>query len=219
MGNMRNFCIFASVFSLPLSVLVLPAAASQIDFDSLAGNANYSAIPSGFGSTAQVNVTYQTDSSPGVLAASNIDFWNSGGYGDLPYAAFSAINGDYAEITLTPIAGYSITLQNFELAGWPSANKANETVTIRAGVGGAILLNYSPVTIIGTGTPADTAFSPNLTSTGPLTIEWAPDWNAGINYINFTSAAVTSAPEPASLFLIGTGLVGILGYVRHRRAL
>jgi hypothetical protein len=195
----------------------LPAAASQIDFDSLAGAADYSPIPATFGSTAQVNVAYQTDSSPGVLAQSNIEFWNSGGYGDLPYAAFSAFNGDYAEITLTPTAGYTVTLQNFELAGWPSADTPNETVRIRSGVGGSVLADYSPITIKGTGTPAHTLFSANLTSSGPLTIEWGPDWDAGINYINFTSAPTGVVPEPSSFLLLGAGFAGIAGYIRRRR--
>ena len=90
---------------LPL-ILAFPftmaQASTTINFDTLKPLANYSPIPAGFGSTADVSVTYKTLDTNGTLAFSDVLFWNSG-YANLNTAAFPHYNGGLLDITLTAV--------------------------------------------------------------------------------------------------------------------
>lgn len=56
-----------------------------------------------------------------------------------------------------------------------------------------------------------------LVPSGKLKISFAYDSSSGM-YVPVGNALYTTAPEPASLFLMGTGLFATLGLVRRRRA-
>jgi hypothetical protein len=213
--SMAFRCGVLAVFGLVLGHV---AIASQINFDPLAGTPDYTAIPAGYGSTVDVAVTYSTlKTFGGAISSGNIDFWNAG-YGNLPTAGFQATNGLVGDITLTPLNGTTLTLNDFTMAGYYFTDKPLQTVEV-LDASNAVLFAFNgtiPGCCLATG-GSSMVFSPNLSSSGPLSIEWGTDWNAGINYVNFNNT-VSSVPEPATLSLLAAGLCGLAAARRKRRA-
>ena len=193
-----------------------PVHASTIVYNSLSDApynlAAYGHIPDGFGSTAEVTVSYQTTSASHAVLDSFLYYW-PGGYGDLPAVALAAAGGAYADITLTPAPGHQLTLEMFALAGL-GGDVAGQTVRVLQGVGGTLLWDVSPVAIAGG--LAHSSFAPSLVSTGPVTIDFGPSGSVGINYIWFEAAEATSdAPEPAAMPLC-LGALLLLPILRRR---
>jgi hypothetical protein len=211
LGNVVFKCVVLAVFGL---VVGHAAIADQINFDPLAlvPTSNGTPIPDGYGSTANVAVTYNTlttfSTSGGTVVDPFIRFWNTG-YGDMATAGYEATNGLVGQITLTPLNGTTLTLDNFTMAGWYFQDKPDQTVETVNGINSHI---WSPVTIPGccqaTG-GSHVTFVSGVSSTGAISIEWGTDYNAGINYINFDSSATPAVPEPATLSLLAAGLLGL----------
>ena len=68
-------------------------------------------------------------------------------------------------------------------------------------------------------------FSPGVSDASALYVQWSgidgsgnpiDAYNVGIDNLDFTVAAV-AAPEPASLTLFATGLIGLVGVSARRR--
>src|SRR6266545_4225254 len=70
-----------------------------------------------YGSTPEVTVSYGSYYSDGSLQCDCLWWWGPG-YGDLPAAAWHNAIPGHGEIILTPIAGYSITLNSFDMASY-----------------------------------------------------------------------------------------------------
>lgn len=186
-------------------VLTLPLAADEINFGSLSGNAN---VTNGFGNTATVSVSYQmVDSSGNAVSGftSQLPLWTPyifNYYGDLGVVAYVsqgsgvATGGDYGEITLTPAAGDSVTVDSFDIAPFVGTGPTNQLFQV-LDQSGTALASYTNQTV---STSTHVTYSPDVTSDGPLTIEFGPSGNVGINDIFFSTQAATSAvPEPSSL--------------------
>ena len=189
------------------TAFAVSSQATIVSFDPLAGTIpNYGYVPDGYGSTPQVAVSYETlDTSLNHLS-SHLQFWNSG-YDHWPTAAYSDGDGLYGQVTLTPVAGYTVTLGSFEMAAYPTGTGTRSEATIDV-IYGSGILHYAPTSL---SMDTATTFSPNLTYAGPVTIRFGTDWNNGINYIDFTASPV---PEPSTyvagaMLLLPFGLSGI----------
>lgn len=188
--------------------------ANSIDFEGL-GLLHYEPIPATYKNhaddTPNIGVSYSTVDAAGSELTPSISFWTTG-YGDLSNVAFPASHGYLANITFTPDPGYKVNLISFELAGWPNTDQPDQTVRILDG-NRNVVLDYSPFDVTGTG---HNTFSPNLWSTGSLTIEFGPSWNSGIDNIGFRQMREDGSRVPETggsvfLLLLGVGGLGAAG--------
>jgi len=210
-------------------LLAASAQATILTFDLNPDIPNYGDIPGSYGDnvnaasdavgtylmgngyTPNVTTEYRTwQISTNTVAYNNLDFWHDS-YGDLSKVAYSVTSSDqFAEITLVPEPGWSIRLNSFDLAGYAVADHPGSQVRILDGTSNTVLLDYSPVTILGSGGTHST-FTPNLTFAGPLSIRFGyNDWNVGIDNINFDQVTAVPEPETYAMLLAGLGLVGFM---------
>ncbi|WP_292918430.1 PEP-CTERM sorting domain-containing protein [Nitrosomonas sp.] len=169
----------------------------------------------GNGYTPNVTTEYRTwQISTNTVAYNNLDFWDFN-YGDLVNVAFSVSSAGYfAEITLVPEPGWAIRLNSFDLAGYSKIDHPNSQVRILDGTSNTVLIDYSPVTVLGSGGTHST-FTPGLTYAGAISIRYGyNDWNIGIDNINFDQVAAVPEPETYAMLLAGLGLLGFM--VRRR---
>jgi hypothetical protein len=183
-------------------------AASLITFDGL-GLSDYGDIPGTYGDnlpgTPNIQVEYRTfDLGTGATLYNNLDFWTTN-YGDLQNIAFPVNNGSLGEISLIPDAGFSVTLNSFDLGGWFQTDQIDQTVRI-LDENFNILADYSPFNVEGDN--GRSSFSPNLTRNGRIRIQFGPSWNTGIDNISFAQGGTaTGVPTPALVpGLVGLGL-------------
>ncbi|MDP3279705.1 MAG: PEPxxWA-CTERM sorting domain-containing protein [Nitrosomonas sp.] len=216
-------------------LLAASAQATILTFDLDPGVPNYGDIPGSYGDnvnaasdavgsylvgngyTPNVTTDYRTwQISTDTVAFNNLDFWATG-YGDLTNVAFSVTSSNhFAEITLVPEPGWAIRLNSFDVGGYYLADHPSSQVRILDGTSNTILIDYSPVTILGTGGTHST-FTPGLTHEGPLSIRFGyNDWNVGIDNINFDQVAVVPEPETYAMLLAGLGLVGFMARRRKQ---
>lgn len=183
--------------------------AATIDFDALTPFGNYSPVPDGYGSTADVTVSYRTLNTDGTVYSDRILLWNTG-YADLTTAAFPETTGRILEITLTAAnPNQAVFLNSLAVGAYPTGNftrLANE-FRIEDGSGNA-LADYAPYNV--PGNVAVTLF-PNV-SAQSLRIILGTDWDNGVNHISFDPVA--AVPAPAAVWLFGSGLIGL---IRPRR--
>lgn len=190
--------------TLALLVSLMPAAARTdtiLNFDDLS-LPDYGLIAADYGSHASgapnVGVSYRTFiDATGTMDSNQLQFWNTN-YGDLSKVAYANGNGFGAEIALTPDAGYSVTLASFNLAGYPRTNLVASFVRIVDTQDNILWSLPDNSTIIGAG-PSHSTFTPNLTSTTTLRIQWGINWNIGIDNISYSQAEAGIVPEPTSL--------------------
>ena len=217
-------------------LLATSAQATILTFDLDPSVPNYGDIPGSYGDnvnaasdavgsylvgngyTPNVTTDYRTwQISTDTVTDNNLDFWATG-YGDLTNVAFSVVSGDhFAEITLVPEPGWAIRLNSFDVGGYYITDHPSSQVRILDGTSNTILVDYSPVTILGTGGTHST-FTPGLTHEGPLSIRFGyNDWNVGIDNINFDQVAVVPEPETYAMLLAGLGLVGFMARRRKQK--
>jgi hypothetical protein len=187
-------------------------AASVINFDDLAPSLfNYAPIPGDYGSnllsTPDIAVEYRTLTTSGTTIANNLSFWNNG-YSGLTNVAFPTQNSHLGEISFIPRAGYSVTLNSFDLSGY-FADQPDQTVRIMDEFYN-ILQDYPFFNVEGNSGPS--SFNPNLTRAGILRLQFGPSWNTGIDNIRFDQSLTTSIPTPALL----PGLIG-MGAAAYRK--
>lgn len=176
----------------------------------------------GNGYTPNITTEYRTwRISTDTVAYNNLDFWDFN-YGDLVNVAFGVSSADhFAEITLVPEPGWAIRLNSFDLAGYSKIDHPNSQVRILDAASEAVLIDYSPVTVLGAGgiTGTHSTFTPSLTFAGPISIRFGyNDWNVGIDNINFDQVTAVPEPETYAMLLAGLGLLGFMARGRTRNA-
>lgn len=208
-----------------------PARATILTFD-IVNQANYGPITTygtrvngpndadgsylmGNGWTPNVVASYRTvDPNNQSTLTNHVDSWDTG-YGDLVNVAFASSSGYLAEVTLTPDAGYGITLNSFDLAGWPFQDYLNQPLTIYD-ENYKVLLDYTPIAAPGSG---HAHVEPALSHNGTIHIQFSNNWNVGIDNINFDQYRTSAVPEPATLVSAAFAAVaGLAVRSRRRRA-
>jgi len=225
MASYHSLEIFMSLIR-SLSTLALYAglcsgasAATVVNYADLQPLPNYTDVTT-FGSTPEVAITTRSFSAtPGqATIANHIELWGPG-YSSLTSAVFATGNGQGAEITLTPIAGYSVNLLSFQLGSYASSNGIgpNRTATLLRVIevgSGTVLWDESGLIINSTKT-----LTPNVSSSAGLSVQWGYDWNTGLNNLTFDAVrdggtTVIPVPPAVALFLGGLGLLGWAGRKR-----
>jgi hypothetical protein len=174
---------------------------------------NGSPIDQSYGDIAgQLDVIYDREVSD-TVPVSSLLFWGPD-YSDLTNVAYGTTT---PEIFLSPLTGYEVTLNSFDLGAWPNTDRSSQW-TLLDGLGN-LLLSSGPITVGGT---TATSVAPGLTSANGIRIQFGPDaFNVGIDNIDFTVRETdeepgVAVPEPTSMALLGLGL-GLLGFRARRR--
>ena len=177
-------------------------------------------INQGYGDiSGQLNVVYTSRVAPGNSGtdASSLRPWDVG-YNELTNVLYAKNPGNVAEIALQHMAGYTVTLNSFDLGAY-EYNQLNSKYTIYDGAYRELFSSgIIPVGTVGSGptVPGQSShFTFDLTSANGLIIQWGPDgYDVGIDNLDFTVKAV---PEPSTMLFLATGLAGILGYGWRRK--
>ncbi|MBI5386853.1 MAG: hypothetical protein HZA90_19445 [Verrucomicrobia bacterium] len=212
---MKTLARISTVLAITLGGC-FPLQATIVNFDDLTQN-DYTPIPAGYGSADHVAVSY---SSPAWT--SHMIFWTSG-YGDLSKVAFQAYTGSgiFGEITLTPDAGYRVTLNGFDMAAYVGSGqistRSEEVIDI---LYGSFVRHLGPRDLSATFPLTHTHFAPEVTYAGPITIRIGNDWNIAIDNIEFTA---TPVPEPSTILagafaLLPFGLSAVRFLRRRQKA-
>ena len=175
-------------------------------------------ISQDYGDGPLVDVSHSRDANN--PAAGGLLWWSSS-YSDLTDVAYGLSTSGPASITLTPAAGYELTLLSFQLGAWPTTTRET-ALSIRDGLG-AMLQDFGIQTILGS---VASTFAGAWTSAEGVEIRWGPDsYYVGIDNITFSvteagtggpTDPVPPVPLPASVLMLGAGLAG-LGLLRRRR--
>ncbi len=167
----------------------------------------------GTGFTPNITADYQIWNALGNSGSHplnpNLTFYDSSG--DLPYAVYSTQSGTtVAEIDLIPAAGYSVTLNSFDLVGFNSTVQNNQPIRIYDAAYG-LLTDFGGLQSISSST--HNHFAPAITSSGTLRIQYGNNFNLGINNVDFNQAV----PEPSTITLFVLGAIGVWFAGRRRR--
>jgi hypothetical protein len=216
----------ATIFTLSLLAVGSLAHATTLTFD-IDGQTNEEMIPlaygdhvgsggagdnvafhygSGGGATSHIGIDYWTNDTSDNPYDHELKWWNTG-YGDLTNVAYMSVTGGYGQIEFIPDAGYGVTINSFDFGDWLT----DETGTLQiVDANRNVLWFYSPFTAPHSG---HASFTPNITSEGPISIEWSNSWNMGIDNVSFSESA---APEPLSIGALGFGSLLLLRLRRRK---
>lgn len=206
---------------LGLTAFATISSATVLTFGDL-NLSNYGVIPASYGDnvtsvggaggsylqgnafTPDIKTSYDTVDAFGVSTNASLLYWNTG-YGDLTDVAFSASNGLYARLTLTPSAGFNVVLNSFDLASYPATDLQAAKIRV-IDASGTQLWSSSNLTVKGTG-PSHSSYAPGLSSSSALTIEYGVNWNIGLDNVNFDQTR--AVPEPATFLILGIGAAAV----------
>lgn len=238
---MKTRSLISSTLLLGAGALfAVSAHATILTFDLSPAVPNYGDIPGAYGDnvnaasdsvgsyfmgngyTPNITTEYRTwQISTNTVVYNNLDFWDFN-YGDLVNVAFGVSSANhFAEITLVPEPGWAIRLNSFDLAGYSRIDHPNSQVRIMDAANETVLIDYSPVTVLGAGgiTGTHSTFTPNLTYGNAISIRFGyNDWNIGIDNINFDQVTVVPEPETYAMLLAGLGLLGFMAYRKSQNA-
>ncbi len=139
--------------------------------------------------------------------------WGGEDFGSLQTVAQLQARGGYGQLALIPDAGFSVVLNSLDIAAPAYLPPRYQTVRV---------LDAS-FNILWGGTfavPTEGALhlTPNISSSDRLYLQFGTETWIGMSNINFDEFDTqTPVPEPASLLLFGTGLVGMRAWRKRRQ--
>jgi len=159
---------------------------------------------SGGGDTSNIGIDYWTNDTADNPYDHELKFWTTG-YGDLTNVAYMSVTGGYGHLEFDPDPGYSVTINSFDFGDWLEDESGSLNIV---DANKNVLWSYPGFVAPHAG---HASFSPDITSSGPIAIEWSASWNMGIDNVSFSE---TPAPEPASMAALA---LGALALIRSRR--
>lgn len=192
---------------------IASAQTTTVDVRAQGPYADYAAMSQTLWDHTNLNVSNRTRIAFGNVATSsaNACLWNSG-YSTLAGVAFACTNGHVGEVFFQPGAGQQVFLSSLQFGSYPNGPARTYNLNV-------FDASWAPL-YSSTGIVSSTlTLNPNVSSNTGLYVQWGTDWNTGVNNITTTvSADVVATPEPASIVLLATGMLGIVGFARRRRA-
>ncbi len=187
------------------------APAAVMRFDDV--TANYAAFDSTLGDIAHLDVSNRTRNGFGNAAVyeEHIEHWSTN-FSNLTHVAYPSAPGKVGELQFTPDAGYSVTIESFDIGTWYNGAPTTGSFYIYDSSWN-VLWSLENFHLSGN---AITVF-PNVT--GAAYFQWGTDWDIGID--NFTYSVVqdnspTAVPLPAAMPLLAIGLLGLMALGRRR---
>lgn len=142
-------------------------------------------------------------------------YWN-GDYGDLTGVGYTcSASAGVGEFAIRPAPGFAVFLESLEVGEYLGRVPGEATVKVFSWDYATEL--FSASLALGAAGHWNVAFS-GLSSTEGLRLQYGDDWDYGADDITFRVERITTAtPEPASMALLSTGLLGLGAARRSRR--
>ena len=175
--------------------------------------ANYGAFDDTLGDIAHLDVTNRTRNDFGNASVyeEHIEHWRRN-FSDLRHVAYPSAPGKVGELAFAPDAGYSVTIESFDIGTWyKGAPKIGSFFIYDSSWN--VLWSLENTLFSGN---AITVF-PNVT--GAAYFQWGKNWDIGIDNFKYSVAQddnLTAVPLPASLPLLAFGLFGLMALGRRR---
>lgn len=146
-----------------------------------------------------------------VGCSANLLVWSGGYSGRGAFYVGDNTGNGVGTFTLTPNAGYTLTLGDFFVGGWPNTDRIVQYSIDNLDTPG---LDIPFTGVLAHGTFGATLYPLLGPSSSGYTLSFRRDsFNGGINDIHFTVAPV---PEPSTYALLASGLL-MMGYMMRRR--
>lgn len=138
--------------------------------------------------------------------------------------AFASAQGFVAQIAFAAAEGYEVTLKSFDVGSYFGGKPRRSTFSIFDDIWN-VLWTTGETTVGGN----FNSFTPDVTTTGTLYLQWGTDWNVGLDNIVYSVAQTdivdpppppnpSAVPLPAAGWMMLGGLAGIAALRRRRKA-